>query len=105
MAELDYEEMCLGIVNELRARAPYVSGNLRSSIKYFGTKSGSIMGRIEIGGEGQDGKQVEYAQFVNYGHLTHPNSKKLKRDYLFVEKGIRAELKNLVARYGGGYVK
>lgn len=102
---MDYELMIQGIINNIRGRAPYISGNLKSSIKSVAYKNGSIWGKIEIGGETPDGKKVDYARFVNYGHLTHPNSAKLAKDYLFVEQGIRAELKNIVLKEGGGYVK
>lgn len=103
--DLDYEMMMLGIVNEIRKRAPVVSGNLKSSIKMVGYKEGSIFGKIEIGGDTGTGKKVEYAQFVNYGYLVHSNSKKLQRDYLFVENGIKKQLRILVGKYGGGHVK
>lgn len=105
MPELDYELMLLGIVNAIRTRAPKPGhapgskskGNLVRNVKYIAYKDGPIWGKLTI--------DVPYAQFVDYGHLIYPNSRLLNKDYLFVENGLRAELKNIVAKYGGGYVK
>lgn len=94
--ELDYQSMMVGIANSIRARAPRVSGNLAMNVKAYATGSGDEIGVISI--------EVPYASFVNYGYLTHPNSSKLRKDYLFVENAIRNELKILVSKYGG-YIK
>lgn len=103
--ELDYELMCMGILRGITARAPKPghapgtksTGNLVRNTKYIAMGEGSIFGKITI--------DVLYAQFVDYGYLEHENSRLLKKDYLFVEKGIRDELKNLVTKYGGGHVR
>ncbi len=95
--EMDYEQLMIGIVNNMRARAPKVSGNLANSIQYSITASSGIWGVISI--------DTPYSRFVNYGYINHPNSTKLSRDYLFVEKAIKNELKNVLYKYGGGYVK
>ena len=95
---LDYEMIMQSVTNNIRARAPYKTGALKSSIKFIASDTSSEMfGKIDI--------DVPYATFVDYGYLTHPKSSKLKRDYLFVEKGIRNALKVIVNKSGGGYVK
>lgn len=97
MQQLDYELMCQGIVNDIRARAPKVTRNLVRHTTFTALKTGNIIGKITL--------DTEYAQFVNYGYLTHPRSYKLKNDFMFVEKSLINQLKNLVTKYGGGYVK
>lgn len=97
MPQLDYELMCQGIVNDIRARAPKVTRNLVRHTTFIAMKTGNMIGKITL--------DTNYANFVNYGYLTHPRSYKLKSDYMFVEKTINNQLKNLVFKYGGGYVK
>lgn len=97
MNQLDYELMCQGIVNNIRARAPKVTRNLVRHTNFIAYKTGNMIGKITL--------DTEYARFVNYGYLTHPRSYKLKSDYMFVEKAINNELKNIVFKNGGGYVK
>ena len=103
--ELDYGLMIQGIVNAVRERAPkpghapgsQSKGNLVRNIKYIVYKDEPTWGRLTI--------DVPYARFVDYGKLQYPNSSLLDKDYLFVENGLRAELKNILTKYGGGYVK
>lgn len=91
--QLDYEMLGQLMVNQIRAKAPKVTGNLARNIRFNGVGFGDVWGHITI--------DVPYASFVNYGKIVHPNSKKLSKDYLFVEKSIKQVLKIALERYGG----
>ena len=100
MADLDYGLIMQSITANVRAHAPYRTGYLRSSIRFsVSANAGNedVFGKLSI--------DADYSSFVNYGYVTHPNSRKLKRDYLFVEKSIKNSLKNMMYKMGGGYVK
>lgn len=90
---LDYQALAMEIVSQIRKRTPKVTGNLTRSTKYYTVGVGDIWGHIVI--------DAPYAQFVDYGHLDHPRSVKLERDYLYVEKSINQILRIAVRRFGG----
>jgi hypothetical protein len=82
---MNYEELGLNILNQVRARTPKVSGNLARNTRFFNTGFGDVWGHLVV--------ETPYAQFVNYGYQNHPNSRKLRNDYLYIEKSINQVLK------------
>lgn len=89
---IEYQMLGQGIVSEIRSATPKVSGNLAFNTRFYGTGFGDIWGHIVI--------DTPYAAFVDYGHITHPNSKKLSKDYLYVEKAINRSLRIYMRKKG-----
>lgn len=81
MNETEYTMLMQGIIADLQANLPKVSGNMVRNTRLIISFNQPISSKIEI--------DVPYATFVNYGYLEHPNSKKLARDYEIVERTIK----------------
>lgn len=81
MDEQEWNILLSGIVADLQANLPKVTGNMTRNTRAYATWGQDVIGHIEI--------NVPYAKFVNYGFEKHPNSKKLARDYHIVEKTIK----------------
>lgn len=90
MDEMEWNNLLSGIVADLQANLPKVTGNMARNTRAYSTWGQDVIGHIEI--------NVPYANFVNYGFEQHPNSKKLARDYQIVEKTIK---NSIVARMEG----
>ena len=77
------------LVSVIKQYTPVVTGNLKSSVQFIRmTDDGFVVG-VGIKKTGMAGSSpANYASFVNYGYLKHPKSKKLKRDYRFVERAV-----------------
>lgn len=85
MDETEWIMLLQGIVSDLQANLPKVTGNMTRNTKAISTWGNAIIGEIVI--------DVPYANFVNYGYTKHPNSKKLQRDYMIVEATIKNSIK------------
>ena len=94
MDEMEWNNLLSGIVADLQANLPKVTGNMARNTRAYSTWGQEVIGHIEI--------NVPYANFVNYGFEQHPNSKKLARDYQIVEKTIK---NSIVARMEGAQWK
>ena len=90
MDEIEWNNLLSGIVADLQANLPKVTGNMARNTRAYSTWGQDVIGHIEI--------NVPYAKFVNYGFEQHPNSKKLARDYHIVEKTIK---NSIIARTEG----
>lgn len=90
MDEMEWNNLLSGIVADLQANLPKVTGNMARNTRAYSTWGQEVIGHIEI--------NVPYANFVNYGFEQHPNSKKLARDYQIVEKTIK---NSIIARMEG----
>ena len=81
MDEIEWNNLLSGIVADLQANLPKVTGNMARNTRAYSTWGQDVIGHIEI--------NVPYTNFVNYGFEQYPNSKKLARDYQIVEKTIK----------------
>ena len=77
----EWNELLSGVVADLKANLPKVTGNMTRNTRAYATWGQEVIGHIEI--------SVPYARFVNYGFERYPNSKKLSRDYNIVERTIK----------------
>ena len=81
--------------SSLVAGVPKVTGRMARSIAIYNMSAvnSKEVAKIVI--------DVPYARYVNYGYLNHPNSAKLRSDYLLIERIIRNSLRASCSRYGG----
>lgn len=86
------EREAMEMVSCIKQFTPVVTGNLKSSVQFVRmTHDGFIVG-VGIKKTGMAGANPAlYAAYVNYGYRNNPKSKKLKRDYMFVEKAINSQ--------------
>lgn len=85
MNEQEWNNTFRGIISDLQAGLPKVSGQMTRKTIGYSMWGQEIIGEIVI--------DVPYAQFVNTGFDDHPNSKKLERDYHIVERLIENSIK------------
>lgn len=81
MNEQEYIDLMQGIIADLQANLPKVTGNMVRNTRMIVSFGEEVSSKIEI--------NVPYANFVNYGYEKHPKSKKLERDYKIVERTIK----------------
>lgn len=80
------------MVSCIQQFTPVVTGNLKSSVQLVRMTDDGFVVAVGIKKTGMAGANpASYAAFVNYGYKTHPKSKKLKRDYKFVENAIKKQ--------------
>ena len=85
MNEQQWLDIMRGVLSDLQANLPKVSGNMVRNTKIISSwGNGEMIGELII--------DVPYARFVNYGFENHPNSHKLARDYKIVETTIKNSL-------------
>lgn len=78
------------LISCIKQHTPVVTGNLKASIQFVRMTTDGFVVAVGIKKTGMSGASPSaYASFVNYGHEIYPKSKKLRRDYKFVEHGIQ----------------
>ena len=87
------------MVSCIKQFTPVVTGNLKSSVQLVRMTSDGFIVGVGIKKTGMAGANPAlYAAYVNYGYRNNPKSKKLKQDYMFVEKAISAQWSKYVNR-------
>lgn len=80
------------MVSCIQQFTPVVTGNLKSSVQLVRMTSDGFIVAVGIKKTGMAGANPAlYAAYVNYGYRNNPKSKKLRRDYMFVEKAIKKQ--------------
>lgn len=80
------------MVSCIQQFTPVVTGNLKSSVQLVRMTSDGFIVAVGIKKTGMAGANPAlYAAYVNYGYRKNPKSRKLRRDYMFVEKAIKKQ--------------
>ena len=77
------------MVSCIKQFTPVLTGNLKSSVQLVRMTNDGFIVAVGIKKTGMAGANPAlYATYVNYGYKNNPKSRKLRKDYMFVEKAI-----------------